>query len=43
MNKRLKAKAIPYTTFKERIRLIKEEAKTGGVVEYDENFIYSFK
>lgn len=39
----IKVLAIPYSTFKERVRLIRQLEKAGFKVEYDENFIYAEK
>ncbi|MDY2987567.1 MAG: hypothetical protein SOR77_08040 [Peptoniphilus sp.] len=39
----IKVLALPYKTFKERVRLIRQLEKAGFKVEYDENFIYAKK
>lgn len=39
----IKVLVIPYSTFKERVRLISQLERAGYKVEYDDEFIYAEK
>lgn len=39
----IKVLALPYKTFKERVRTIRKLEKAGFKVDYDEEFIYAKK